>query len=463
MKLHKTPNGQRTAGIALAVVMILGAPCGSAQAQDNEPWNMHAVEGVVNVIPVQGRLATSTGAPLNGLYNVTFRFYDALNGGDLLCDDQDTLTIDNGLFNAEVNWCTSSDISGQALYLSIEVGTDGEMDPRLAVYPVPYAFTLRPGAQILDTRSNDALLHIENDAESGRALRAYAMAETSTNYGVVGASRSPDGFGGYFYNTGGGVGLKAESNGDFGTYAGHFYNSGDGVGLFVESDGPNADAIQAESATNDGVQGKSGALNGRGLYGYNTGGGSAIGGYSNSSSRPTLRLTQMDPDGDFVIGGNMMEDFWRVDRTGKGFFNGGTQTGGADFAERVDVVGDESSYEPGDVLVISQTVDRAVELAAKPFSTAVMGIYSTEPGVLAGAPDSDLDLGGIPVAITGIVPCKVSNENGSIKRGDLLVTSSRTGHAMRAGANPPAGTVVGKALQPLEKKLGVIEIFVCAR
>ncbi|MCX8062179.1 MAG: hypothetical protein N3D16_06320, partial [Anaerolineales bacterium] len=78
----------------------------------------------------------------------------------------------------------------------------------------------------------------------------------------------------------------------------------------------------------------------------------------------------------------------------------------------------------------------------------------------AGAPDTNEPLSGIPVAITGIVPCKVSAENGAIHRGDLLVTSSIPGHAMRAGDDPPQGTVLGKALGELITGTGIIYILV---
>src|SRR6185295_271814 len=45
----------------------------------------------------------------------------------------------------------------------------------------------------------------------------------------------------------------------------------------------------------------------------------------------------------------------RIDKTGKGFFNGGTQTTGADFAESVAVDRPKSEFEPGDVMVIDPT------------------------------------------------------------------------------------------------------------
>ena len=75
---------------------------------------------------------------------------------------------------------------------------------------MPYAYGLRPGAVISDTIGNDALLHI-NWSPTGRGLRAYGMAQSGVKYGIVGASRSPSGFGGYFYNSGNGVGLWAQS------------------------------------------------------------------------------------------------------------------------------------------------------------------------------------------------------------------------------------------------------------
>ncbi len=71
----------------------------------------------------------------------------------------------------------------------------------------------------------------------------------------------------------------------------------------------------------------------------------------------------------------------RIDSTGKGFFDGGTQTGGADFAESVGTAALRSKYEPGDVLVINTRADRRFALSSSPYSTLVAGVYSTKPGV----------------------------------------------------------------------------------
>ena len=48
----------------------------------------------------------------------------------------------------------------------------------------------------------------------------------------------------------------------------------------------------------------------------------------------------------------------RIDHTGKGFFDGGTQNSGADLAESFAVEGNSTAYEPGDVLIISTQADR---------------------------------------------------------------------------------------------------------
>lgn len=153
---------------------------------------------------------------------------------------------------------------------------------------------------------------------------------------------------------------------------------------------------------------------------------------------------------------------FRVDDTGKGFFDGGTQTGGADFAESVAVAKNLSPYAPGDLLIVDTNGKRQLRLSAEPYSTLVAGIYSTKPGVLATSHKMDqVASNEIPLAIVGIVPCKVSAENGPIHPGDLLVTSSTPGHAMKGtDRNRMLGAVVGKALEPLVEGIGTIQVLV---
>jgi len=67
----------------------------------------------------------------------------------------------------------------------------------------------------------------------------------------------------------------------------------------------------------------------------------------------------------------------------------------------------------------------------------------------------------VPMAVVGIVPVKVTAENGPIKPGDLLVTSSMPGRAMKGtDRNQLIGAVIGKAMAPLESGTGTIEVLV---
>lgn len=136
--------------------------------------------------------------------------------------------------------------------------------------------------------------------------------------------------------------------------------------------------------------------------------------------------------------------------------------GGADFAESVAIHEDHQKYGPGDVLVIASGT-REFQLSHEPYSRNVAGIYSTKPGLLG----TDRPLGKsetsteIPLAIVGIVPCKVTAENGSIRPGDLLVTSSTPGYAMKGTRKSKMlGAVMGKALEPLREGKGTILVLV---
>ena len=140
----------------------------------------------------------------------------------------------------------------------------------------------------------------------------------------------------------------------------------------------------------------------------------------------------------------------RIDNSGRGFFNGGTQVGGADVAEFFDVEGDRNAYEPGDVLSISQNSDRKVEKSSASYSFLVAGVYATRPGVLLtekNAEQNNLnDM--VPMGVIGVIPTKVCLEGGVISRGDLIVTSSIPGVAMKADPDKvKPGQVLGKALQ----------------
>ena len=136
-------------------------------------------------------------------------------------------------------------------------------------------------------------------------------------------------------------------------------------------------------------------------------------------------------------------------------------TCGGDFAESVDVAGKRITYEPGDVLVIDPNSPGKFLKSAEPYSTSVTGIYSTRPGTVGRRQTGPKNPDEVPMAMVGIVPTKVTAENGSIHPGDLLVTSSTLGYAMKGtDRSRMLGAVIGKALGSLDKGEGVIEVVV---
>ena len=175
-------------------------------------------------IPIQGRLTNTSGNPLSGTYSIMFRLYEVDTGGTAVCTDTRSVSVVSGLFSSYVEGCYDV-ITGQRLWLGVKVESDEEMTPRRLIMPAPYAISLMPGAVISDNTVYPVLA-VESTHPSGRALRGYATATSGTNFGVVGASTSPNGYGGYFYNNENGIGLYGkgmpgvlgEGYGTFGGY-----------------------------------------------------------------------------------------------------------------------------------------------------------------------------------------------------------------------------------------------------
>ena len=190
-------------------------------------------------------------------------------------------------------------------------------------------------------------------------------------------------------------------------------------------------------------------------------------------SNPTVFESELMGDGTGSITGNLAifkvdgVNKARINSLGRGFFNGGTANTGADIAETFDVEGNRSQYEPGDVLIISQSTDRTVEKSQTPYSTLVAGVYATKPGVLLTEKNAEEDQleAMVPMGVIGVIPTKVCLEGGAIKRGDLLVTSSISGAAMKADPDKvKVGQVIGKALEDFNSNgVGKIKVLVSVK
>ncbi|WP_294237504.1 MULTISPECIES: collagen-like protein [Chryseobacterium] len=275
------------------------------------------------------------------------------------------------------------------------------------------------------------------------------------------------------------AGVYGESIGT-GGYAGLFYQrntSGTGPAVLALADGSGNGVTANAGGSGDGVEatvdGSGNAIYGwtpnfsAGRAGYfrnfNTANSQATLTVANAGTGSALLVNHTGSSGNLAVFQNGNANVARINKSGTAFFNGGTQNSGADVAEAFDVEGNVSAYEPGDILIISTDADRTVEKSSKPYSNLVAGVYATKPGVLLTEENIDSELlGKVPMGVIGVIPTKVCLEGGKIKRGDLLVTSSQPGVAMKA--NPKKvkiGQVIGKALQDYDQpETGKIRVLV---
>jgi len=147
---------------------------------------------------------------------------------------------------------------------------------------------------------------------------------------------------------------------------------------------------------------------------------------------------------------------FRVEKTGTiradgAYYGASFNTGSADVAERINT---SEWVEAGCVLEID---------AEHP------GFFrkSSSPGVILGnsfdEATDDWEDNRPVLAIAGRVPLQVTTENGSIQIGDLLVSSSTPGVAMKGDPAACVGAVIGKAMEPLEEETGTIVVQVMLR
>lgn len=116
----------------------------------------------------------------------------------------------------------------------------------------------------------------------------------------------------------------------------------------------------------------------------------------------------------------------------------------------------------GTVVILDSSKANNVIASTQPYDSRVAGVISLQPGLTLGEGGE----GRVLVATTGRVKVKVDATNGPIQIGDLLVTSEREGFAMKSQPVEIGGvrihrpgTLIGKALEPLEKGSGSILVL----
>jgi hypothetical protein len=437
----------------LALILVLGTlligPPTAVDAQEpSDDIGDQAVLGTA--FTYQGQLKQG-GTPVNGTCTaITFKLYDQLSSGTQIGPTvtKNNVQATDGFFSVELDFGSGA-FTGDERYLEIEVncGAGTEiLSPRQKLTATPYALGLRPGATIEGTGT---VLTVNTSGSGSRAISGSATGGANPA-GVYGTSSSSSGrgvFGEATNTSGSNSGVRGETASTNSNATGVFglvsSSAGTGAGVKGQNNGTGGYGVWGQGGNGAvGVLGQTNSASDYGVWAYNSGSGTAL---RAEGSGNLIEAWDLSP----------VNLRFRVDNDGNVTADGTYTSPAADFAEMLPATG---GLEASDVLVIAP--DGNLTQSTQAYQSTVVGVYSTEPGFLGGAGfDADLT-GKVPLALVGIVPVKASAENGDIQPGDMLVASDTPGHAMRAGANPPSGTIIGKAMARLDEGTGVIKMLV---
>lgn len=278
-----------------------------------------------------------------------------------------------------------------------------------------------------DDRSNGYGVVGLAQGTEGRGVYGYAITTTGTTYGVYGRASSPNGFGGYFRNTGNG-----------------------------------STALEGENDANTGIGVVGSSTGGSGVYGTSTDGNGVYGNVDAVDRDYGL----YSPDNLYSLNYNLAGAVMQV-----------VQNGGDQVLEAGDVVvfsGIGAPLEEGGMPIIQ------VAKATSANDTGVAGVVSSgiNPKVVTGLTpeggDGPIRIEGpvapgdyLLVVVQGPVQVKVSALSGAIAPGDLLSSAGQAGYAAKAAeltvdgvTIAPPGTVFGKALEALDAGDGRVYVFV---
>jgi hypothetical protein len=307
---------------------------------------------------------------------------------------------------------------------------------------------------------------------------------------LVGISVVPATAGVRGQNTSTGAGVLGESNAGRGVYgrsASNYGVSGDSTTFpGVRGTSVSGRGVEGWSTSDDGVFGIS--TQGIGVHGVTESRGRAVVGESKdgvgvhglSQTNEGMHAETSGPNVAAMVIIHHSEDSGNAalfaskkgDRGHAGFFEGNVHVtrdlsvegeiwaNAGDCAEDFDIA-DLSLCEPGTVMVIGP--EGALHPSQSAYDRRVVGVVS---GAGSFRPAIVLDKQqGVasrrPIALMGKVFCKVDATLAPVRVGDLLVSASVPGHAMRATDTVAAfGAVIGKALRPLEHGRGLVPILV---
>ncbi len=157
-------------------------------------------------ITLEGRLTDSQGLPFDGDVDVVVSIYDALLGGDLkYSEEHQDVVISNGYYSIPVGAGASSDSledvlrENGELWMTMNINSDGDMEPRIAIRATPYAINALAleGSRYHKAQGAPALSGKQGDLYfDTSSSEIYVNSDGDLQWDVLGAGGSPGSGGG---------------------------------------------------------------------------------------------------------------------------------------------------------------------------------------------------------------------------------------------------------------------------
>lgn len=293
---------RRTLSLVISLALILALSAGISRAQapiPGEATGEAAIEAVVNSrISYQGVLSEG-GVPVTGTRDMIFRLYSNAActtqvGSDI---NKPGVGLTNGFFTVELA-VNQALFNGQGLWLKVFVGATGLGCQELL--PVPYALSLRPGAQMSASTSGNILQLINTYAASttGSALHATSAAPTAP---TVAGYHNGDGPGIYGYTAGAYPAVEGMHGGTGSVVAGYVSNA-DAIGVLGSNNSNGGSGVKGFSEGGIGVEGLGGSISYAGVLGS----GASYGGHFTADVGYGIYAT--GPMGAANFNGNVKQD-----------------------------------------------------------------------------------------------------------------------------------------------------------